>query len=561
MGRRRGADARPAGSVPATTAVRDAPPIVLARGRPVTRVYPSSRPAPTAAAGAAMDDEDRERLTLRCRRLNGAPFRRRGADYVLCWLQQALRGRANPAIDAAVALGNRLGLPVVVYHGLGRHYPHASVRLHRFILEASHDLERDVVDRGLRFLRHVERDGKLEKGLVYRLAARAGALVTDDQAAFVGRWQAETVARKADLAVIAVDANRLVPELAVGEVCRTTSAFRARVNAERERWLDERLDLEGAHAPFEGELATSHDALDGSDDEGGDRGGDGADASGPDAAIDALVRAAGVDPTLPTVRWCAGGRRAAEAHLVWAAEEIVPRYAARRNDPSVVATTHLSPWLHFGVLGPHDVMRAADAAEVDSRNLWKFGDELLVWREYFHHLAHHADDPTAYANLPPAARATLDAHRRDPRPRLYPLEALIHGETDDETWNAAERQFLADGWQHNNLRMYWGKKLIEWTASPEEAWATACYLNDRLSLDGRDPSTYGNLRWCFGAARGASEAPVYGTVARRGDGAIRRRVGDPWIREAAARPVPRVSVPERVTLEARPQASGGGRGG
>ena len=117
-----------------------------------------------------MDDPDAERLTLRCRRLNGAPFRTRGADYVLCWLQQALRGRSNPAIDAAIALGMRLDLPVVVYHGLGRHYPHASARLHRFILEASHDLERDVVARGLRFLRHVERDGKIEKGLVYRLA-------------------------------------------------------------------------------------------------------------------------------------------------------------------------------------------------------------------------------------------------------------------------------------------------------------------------------------------------------------------------------------------------------
>ena len=154
-----------------------------------------------------------------------------------------------------------------------------------------------------------------------------------------------------------------------------------------------------------------------------------------------------------------------------------------------------------------------------------------------------------------------DAHRRDPRPRLYPLGALIHGETDDETWNAAQRQFLADGWQHNVLRMYWGKKLIEWTASPEEAWTTACYLNDRFSLDGRDPATYGNLRWCFGAGRGAREAPVYGTVARKTDAAIRRRTGEAWIREAASRPVPRVSVPETAALEARPQASGGGRDG
>ena len=497
-----------------------------------------------------MTDLDAARLTLRCRRLNGAPFRTRGADYVLCWLQQALRGRTNPAIDAAIALGNLLDLPVVVYHGLGRHYPHASHRLHRFILEASAGLERDVEARNLRFLRYVEREEKPEKGLVYRLAARAAALVTDDQAAFVGRWQAETVAAKADVATVGVDVARLVPELALGETCRTTASFRARVGAVREDWLDEAFDLEARAPRFGGELAAAHDAL-----------GDGPDGEpGGDERIDALIRLAHVDMSVPPVTWCRGDRTSAEAHLTWAAETIVPRYAARRNDPSEATTTRLSPWLHFGVLGPHDVARAVDDADAPSRDAWKFADELLVWREYYHHRARRADDPSAYANLPSAARASLDAHRHDERPHLYGLSEMIHGETGDETWNACQREFLIDGWQHDNLRMYWGKKPIEWTASPEEAWAVARYLNDRFSLDGRDPSTYGNLAWCFGEARGAREAPVYGTVARRGDGAIRRRAGDAWVAAAASRPAPRASVPDGVRHEPRPQASGGRRG-
>ena len=487
-----------------------------------------------------MNEVTPERLTPRCRRLNAAPYRRRGADYVLCWLQQTLRGVANPVLDAAVALGNRFGLPVVVYHGLGRDYPHASHRLHRFILDASRALERDVTARDLRFLRHVERDGKLERGLVYRLAERSAALVLDDQAAFVGRWQAKTVARRLDVAVIAVDGARLVPETAIGAVCRTTSAFRARVDAVRECWLEEGFDLPSRHARFDGELATEHDAL-------------GRAGSG---RIDSLITSAGVDPTVPPVRWCDGDRRTAEAHLLWAAETIVPRYAARRNDPSETTTTCLSPWLHFGVIGPHEIVRAAEASDASARDLSKFFDELLVWREYFHHLARHAEDPTAYANLPAFARETLASHADDPRPALYPLATLVHGETDDTTWNAAQRAFLADGWMHNNLRMYWGKKLIEWTDSPERAWRTACWLNDRFSLDGRDPATYGNLRWCFGASRPASEAPVYGRVPRRGDAVIRRRAGDAWIERMAARAVPRVAVPEEPALESRPQASG-----
>ena len=484
------------------------------------------------------DADDIERLTLRCRRLNEAAIGRPGADYVLCWLQQTLRGVVNPVVDAAVALGNRLDLPVVVYHGLGRGYPHASHRLHRFILEASRDLERDVEARGLRFVRFVEREGHPGKGLVYRLAERAAALVLDDQAAFVGRWQAERVAARLAagphaVAVLAVDGARLVPELAIGERCVTTASFRARVNAEREHWLDERFDLEPDRTRFDGELALEGDGLGEDDADGAER-------------IEALIRAARVDMTLPPVGWCRGGRSDAERHLAWAAGAVVPGYAARRNDPSDATTTHLSPWMHFGVLCPHDVVRAIDATEASSRDVWKLLDELLVWREYFHHLARHADDPASYANLPAAARETLAAHAGDPRPTLYPLTALVHGETADETWNAAQREFLALGWMHGNLRMYWGKKLIEWTASPEAAWRTACWLNDRFSLDGRDPSTYGNLRWCFGAGRAAREAPIYGRVARHGDGAIRRLAGDAWLRDAARRPVPRVPVPDSI---------------
>ena len=534
------------------------------------------------------DENDIARLTLRCRRLNDSPFRRRHADYVLCWLQQTLRGTANPVIDAAIALGDTLGLPVVVYHGLGRGYPHASHRLHRFILEASRSLERDVEARGLRFLRFVERlapDGDAGKGLVYRLAERAGAVVLDEQAAFVGRWQAERVATRLaaaprPVAVIAVDGARLVPELAIGETCRTTASFRARVNAEREHWIEERLDLPNRHPRFDDGLAIRSDALDEPPgtppdslpdaptsgppndppndlvDSPRDGQRDGADSG--DDPIDALIGAAGVDMTLPPVTWCRGGRDDAERHLLWAANAVVPGYAARRNDPSAETTTSLSPWLHFGVLSPHDVVRAIEDSDASSRDTWKFLDELLVWREHFHHLARHADDPASYENLPASARDTLAAHANDPRPTLYPLDALVHGETSDETWNAAQRQFLALGWMHNNLRMYWGKKLIEWTASPEAAWRTACWLNDHLSLDGRDPATYGNLRWCFGASRPASEVAVYGRVARRGDGAIRRRAGDDWIRRAAIRPVPRIAVPDEITLHSRPQASGAG---
>lgn len=216
----------------------------------------------------------------------------------------------------------------------------------------------------------------------------------------------------------------------------------------------------------------------------------------------------------------------------------------------------LSPYLHFGVLGPHDVARIA--SEVDSpRGVWKYLDELLVWREFFHHVAHHVPVPGRYGAVSRWARESLTAHAGDTREHLYSLSELIHGRTHDETWNVAQQQFLVDGWMHNNLRMYWGKRIIGWTRSPEEAWATACYLNDRLSLDGRDPATYGNLSWCFGGGRPATEIPVYGKVPRKTDAALRRRPGVPdWLSEQARRVIPELSVPDAIVRVDHPQASG-----
>ncbi|WP_254606385.1 deoxyribodipyrimidine photo-lyase, partial [Sphingomonas bacterium] len=150
----------------------------------------------------------------RARRLNDRAVGEGG--YVLCWLQQALRADDNPVVDAAIRLGNALGLPVLVYHGVREDYPYASDRLHRFILGASRDLKRDADARGLACVQYVDRADKREKGLVHRLGAGAAAIVVDDQSVFVARAQAASVAARASVAVFAVEAACLVPPAVIG---------------------------------------------------------------------------------------------------------------------------------------------------------------------------------------------------------------------------------------------------------------------------------------------------------------------------------------------------------
>ncbi len=462
--------------------------------------------------------------------LNGRALQRDGR-YVLCWLQQSLRVRDNPVIDAAVRLGNALRLPVLVYHGVREDYPYASDRLHRFILGASLDLASGCRERGLAFVCHVDWEERREKGLVHRLGADAAAIVVEDQPTFVARWQVGRVAQRASAPVYAVNAACLVPPALIGSDVRGRSGFLRRHEPERAAWLeaqDETPDV----APYAGALPFVPDDLVESD-------------------LDDLVSALGIDHTLPVSAMHPAGRAAAEERLARLLSDVLPGYASTRNDATRPdGASGLSPYLHFGVIGPREIMARVAAAQAGGQHKRKFADELLGWREWFHFQARQLDAPEQYDRVSGWARATLGDHARDPRPDAEPLERMLRGETRDETWNACQRQFLTDGWMHNNLRMYWGKYLIAMTPSPEAAWATACYLNDRLSLDGRDPSTYGNIAAMFAGSPSDRERPVYGRVATRGDGSTRNRAGgDGWLATTASRPVPQVSIPAEVPVD------------
>ena len=466
----------------------------------------------------------------RVRPVNDRPTGKDGC-YVLCWLQQALRAYDNPVIDAAVRLGNALGLPVLVYHGVREDYPYASDRLHRFILGASLDLGIGCRERGLACVQHVDRAERREKGLVHRLAADAATVVLEDQPAFVARWQAERVAKRAAVPVFAVNAACLVPPALIGTDVRGRSGFLRRHEPERSAWsawTDEAADI----APFNAGLPFMPDRLDELD-------------------LDELVARLEVDHSLPVSTMHPAGRAAAEGRLARLVTEVLPGYASTRNDATrAEGASGLSPYLHFGILGPREIMAAVNGAEAGSQHKRKFADELLGWREWFHYQASQLGAPERHDRVADWARKTLADHAGDPRSEGETLAAMLTGETRDETWNACQRQFLIDGWMHNNLRMYWCKRIIAMTPSPEAAWATACYLNDRLSLDGRDPSTYGNIAAMFAGSPADRERSVYGRVSTRGDGSTRRRGGgDAWLETAASRPVPQVSIPAEVPVD------------
>ena len=452
---------------------------------------------------------------------------------MLCWLQQSLRAYDNPVIDAAINLANDMDLPVVVYHGVRQDYPHASNRLHYFLLGGSKDLQLGCEKRGLRCVSYIQTPDNLIKGLVYKLATDATAVFVEDHPTFVASWQSISFSRKSDRCVIAVDAARLVPTRVLPAGLNTTPAFRAVNKVLREEYANVERDLRPKVPKYNDNLGFENTDLRLSD----------------DAGLLDLISQCEIDHTVWQCPQFPPERDEALTRMARFISDDLPRYKWTRNNPATDGSgSKLSPYLHFGLLGPRELYEAVQAADVHSAAKWKFLDEAITWREWFHYQAAHNDQFEVFDGLPERAKTTLIDHAADERAELFDLNDLLHGRTSDPVWNAAQKQWLTTGYMHNNLRMYWGKKLIAWTRNPVDAWNTACYINDRLSLDGRDPATYGNMQWCFGKAKPVyREINVYGLVAPKSSAALLKRDGvRDWIDEMNSLTVPDISVPNYI---------------
>jgi predicted NAD/FAD-dependent oxidoreductase len=209
-------------------------------------------------------------------------------------------------------------------------------------------------------------------------------------------------------------------------------------------------------------------------------------------------------------------------------------YARRRNDPLADGVSRMSAYLHYGMVSPLRIAREAAEQQAD-----KFLDELLIWRELAHNLCFHRDDHACLSVLPGWARDTLWAHATDARPAILSWERLARGQTGDALWDAAQTSLLIHGELHNNVRMTWGKALLQWTAEPETALAMMVDLNHRYALDGRDPCSYGGLLWCLGLFDRPfpPPRPIYGAVRERPTAQHASRLDIAAYRRQASRPL------------------------
>jgi deoxyribodipyrimidine photo-lyase len=220
------------------------------------------------------------------------------------------------------------------------------------------------------------------------------------------------------------------------------------------------------------------------------------------------------DSQVPAVSWIIPGENAARGMLRHFIQHKLQGYAVKRNDPNQDALSNLSPYFHFGQLAPQRAALEVQKVAAGNPDAEAFLEELIVRRELADNYCLYNPEYDKLTRIPAWAKATLDAHYRDEREFLYSTEAFEKASTHDPLWNAAQMEMVIKGKMHGYMRMYWAKKILEWTKSPEEAMEIAIYLNDRYQLDGRDPNGYTGIAWSVAGVhdRAWGERPVYGKI-------------------------------------------------
>ncbi len=431
---------------------------------------------------------------------------RSGGDYVLYWMQASQRARYNHALEYAVRQANDLDRPVVVVFALAEDYPEANARHFTFMLEGLAETRRELADRGIQLV--VRRQSPPTAAL--ELADRACLVVADrGYLRHQVDWRSD-VADGTDRRVVEVESDVVVPvDTTSDKEEYAARTIRPKINRLREEFLTEL---------HRGPLRRDSTSL---------RLG-GIDVRDPAAVLETLD----VDRSVGPVGAFRGGAAEAERLLERFVPRRLKRYPEDRSDPDGDAESHMSPYLHFGQISPVrialKVLRTSGASQEAKE---AYLEELIVRRELSINFVQHNPRYDEPGGLPDWARATLRRHRGDDRPARYDRETLDRGETDDPYWNAAQRQMVVTGKMHNYMRMYWGKKLLEWHDDPADAFRVALEMNNRYELDGRDPNSYAGVAWCFGKHdRPWAERDIFGTVRYMSASGLERKFDmDAWI--------------------------------
>jgi deoxyribodipyrimidine photo-lyase len=411
---------------------------------------------------------------------------------VVYWMQRAERALDNPALDAAIEVGNELNLPVIVYFSAISNFPSANLRHYYFLNQGLRDIAADLAERGIAFIVRRPPHNSLEA----LLSEVGAAMVIGDEnpCREPDRWR-KVLAKRLNIPFWTVDADVLVPSNLFDKHFFALQFFRPKLYAQIPVYL---VPPPALRPIREWKRPANFASF--------------------DVHTDVTAGWKDLDRSVKPVDYWTGGTHAALRRLKHFVDHGLANYPERRNHPEVDGTSQLSPYLHFGHISPLTITLAArkalQAKKVTQSAYDSFVGELIGWRELAVNFVKFVPSYDSIDCAENWAQKTLREHAGDQRDPLYTLEQLERAQTYDELWNAAQMQMVNFGWMHNYMRMYWAKKILEWSPSPAIAFQNSVYLNDKYFLDGRDPNGYAGIAWSIAGVhdRPWFDRPIFGSI-------------------------------------------------
>ncbi len=404
---------------------------------------------------------------------------------VVYWMSRDQRAQDNWALTFAQELAKKNQTALGVIFCLAPAFPGATHRAYDFMLQGLREVESELAARDIPFFLLIGEPGEKIPEFIRRYDV--GTMVADfDPLRIKRQWQNDVV-KKIEIPFYEVDAHNIVP-------CRIASqkqeygayTLRPKIHRLLPEFLDEFVPLHRQRTMWAGNV----------DDIAWNR---------IDLAWDRSVK---------PVEWLKPGSRIGHRILRDFITNKLERYAMDRNDPTIDGQSNLSPYFHFGQISPQraamEVLRSR--ASLGAKEV--FLEELIIRRELSDNFCLYNSAYDRFDGIPQWAQRTLSEHRKDRRMPTYTHEELEHAATDDPLWNAAQREMVSRGKMHGFMRMYWGKKILEWSPTPQDALTWAMELNDRYELDGRDPNGYTGIGWCIGGVhdRAWKSRPIFGKI-------------------------------------------------
>ncbi len=420
----------------------------------------------------------------RLRRLNEEP---QAAGLVVYWMSRDQRLHDNWALLYAQELALELKQPLAVVFCLVPEFLGATRRQYGFMLQGLMELESRLRELNIGFFLLLGEPPEQITRFCHK--KKAGALVSDFSPLRISRqWKAQ-VAANVRTAFYEVDAHNIVP-------CWTASpkqeyaAYTLRPKIKK--LLPDFLTEFPQAIPHPHRTRTFPGPTD----------------------WDNAWQSLHIDQGVAEITRFSPGETAAREQMQRFIRDKLPSYDQQRNNPTLDGQSNLSPYLHFGHLSPQRLAYEIHLARQTGVNTDSFLEELVVRRELADNYCFYNEHYDRFSGFPAWAQESLQKHSTDTREYVYPPELFEKAQTHDPLWNAAQREMVLGGKMHGYMRMYWAKKILEWTDTPDTAMQIAIYLNDKYSLDGRDPNGYAGIAWSIGGVhdRAWSERHIFGKI-------------------------------------------------